>query len=86
MGRSAAQLLPAGLTAIFYMAAMAVGAAGQSVFQVVKPPVGEGMEALSASSPNDIWAMGKDLFLMFKHEETPDGVLHAEEVLRKVAG
>jgi uncharacterized protein YecE (DUF72 family) len=29
---------------------------------------------------------GKDLFLMFKHEETPDGALHAEEVLRKVAG
>ena len=29
---------------------------------------------------------GKDLFLMFKHEETPDGALHAEEVLRKAAG
>jgi uncharacterized protein YecE (DUF72 family) len=28
---------------------------------------------------------GKDLFLMFKHEDTPDGALHAEEVLRKVA-
>jgi uncharacterized protein YecE (DUF72 family) len=27
---------------------------------------------------------GKDLFLMFKHEETPDGALNAEEVLRKV--
>jgi uncharacterized protein YecE (DUF72 family) len=28
---------------------------------------------------------GKDLFLMFKHEDTPDGALHAEEVLRRVA-
>jgi hypothetical protein len=27
---------------------------------------------------------GKDLILMFKHEETPDGALHAEEVLKKV--
>lgn len=29
-------------------------------------------------------ARGKDLFLMFKHEDTPDGALHAEEVLRRV--
>lgn len=27
---------------------------------------------------------GKDLFLMFKHEETPDGALHAEHVLRAI--
>jgi len=26
---------------------------------------------------------GKDLFLMFKHEDTPEGALHAEDVLRK---
>jgi len=30
-------------------------------------------------------AQGKDLFLMFKHEDTPDGALHAEEVLTKAA-
>lgn len=27
-------------------------------------------------------SQGKDLFLMFKHEETPDGALNAEQVLR----
>jgi uncharacterized protein YecE (DUF72 family) len=28
---------------------------------------------------------GKELFLMFKHEESPEGALHAEEVLRRLA-
>jgi len=28
---------------------------------------------------------GKDLFLMFKHEETPEGALNAEEILRRTA-
>lgn len=27
---------------------------------------------------------GKDLYLMFKHEETPEGALHAERVLSKI--
>lgn len=27
---------------------------------------------------------GKDLYVMFKHEDTPDGALHAEELLHKV--
>ncbi len=39
-----------------------------------------------AGRAQGLLAQGKDLFLMFKHEETPDGALHAEEVLRKVAG
>ena len=39
-----------------------------------------------AARARELLAQGKDLFLMFKHEETPDGALHAEEVLRKVAG
>ena len=29
---------------------------------------------------------GKDLYLMFKHEESPEGALHAEMVLRKAGG
>ena len=63
--RSIVDLLPAGMTAIFFMAAMPAIAVGQSVFQVAKAPVGEGMEALSASSPSDIWAVGvDDQFLM----------------------
>jgi uncharacterized protein YecE (DUF72 family) len=39
-----------------------------------------------ASRARDLLAGGKDLFLMFKHEETPDGALNAEEVLRKAGG
>jgi len=34
----------------------------------------------------ELLGQGKDLFLMFKHEDTPDGALHAEEVLRRAAG
>src|SRR5450631_4123720 len=32
----------------------------------------------------DMLATGRDLYLMFKHEETPDGALHAETVLKAV--
>jgi uncharacterized protein YecE (DUF72 family) len=39
-----------------------------------------------AGRAQGLLGQGKDLFLMFKHEETPDGALHAEEVLRKVGG
>jgi uncharacterized protein YecE (DUF72 family) len=45
----------------------------------------EDIEAI-AGRAQELLGQGKDLFLMFKHEETPDGALHAEEVLRKVAG
>jgi uncharacterized protein YecE (DUF72 family) len=45
----------------------------------------EDVDAIAARA-QELVAQGKDLFLMFKHEETPDGALHAEEVLRKVAG
>jgi uncharacterized protein YecE (DUF72 family) len=39
-----------------------------------------------AGRARGLLAQGKDLFLMFKHEETPDGALNAEEVFRKAAG
>ncbi len=45
----------------------------------------EDIESIAARA-QVLLAQGKDLFLMFKHEETPDGALHAEEVLRKVTG
>jgi uncharacterized protein YecE (DUF72 family) len=44
----------------------------------------EDIEAV-AGRAQELLGQGKDLFLMFKHEDTPDGALHAEEVLRKVA-
>ena len=43
----------------------------------------EDVEAI-AKRARGLLEQGKDLFLMFKHEETPDGALHAEEVLKKV--
>jgi len=39
-----------------------------------------------AARAQELLRQDKDLFLMFKHEETPEGALHAEEVLRKVRG
>ena len=38
-----------------------------------------------ASRAADLVATGRDLYLMFKHEETPDGALHAERVLSSTA-
>jgi len=44
----------------------------------------EDVDAIAVRA-RELLAQGKDLFLMFKHEDTPDGALNAEEVLRKVA-
>ena len=33
----------------------------------------------------EVLATGRDLYLMFKHEESPEGALHAETVLKGVA-
>jgi uncharacterized protein YecE (DUF72 family) len=41
------------------------------------------VDAFAARS-RELLATGRDLYLMFKHEETPDGALHAETVLRKL--
>ena len=41
----------------------------------------EDVQAISGRA-QQLLSQGKDLFLMFKHEETPDGALNAEEVLR----
>jgi len=37
-----------------------------------------------AARAKQLLAGGRDLYLMFKHEETPDGARHAEALLRKV--
>jgi uncharacterized protein YecE (DUF72 family) len=41
----------------------------------------EDVEGIRARS-REMVAAGRDLYLMFKHEETPEGALHAEKVLR----
>ena len=38
-----------------------------------------------AARARDLLASGRDLYLMFKHEETPEGALNAELLLRKAA-
>jgi uncharacterized protein YecE (DUF72 family) len=40
------------------------------------------VEAMAARS-KDLLATGRDLYLMFKHEESPEGALNAEMLLRK---
>jgi uncharacterized protein YecE (DUF72 family) len=45
----------------------------------------EDVEAIGART-QELLGQGKDLFLMFKHEESPEGAMHAEELLRRVAG
>ncbi len=39
-----------------------------------------------AARARELLATGRDLYLMFKHEETPEGALNAEKVLRKAVG
>ncbi len=43
------------------------------------------VDAISARA-RELLAAGRDLYLMFKHEETPEGALNAERVLRGSAG
>jgi len=42
------------------------------------------IDAFAARS-KELLATGRDLYLMFKHEETPEGALNAELVLKKAA-
>jgi uncharacterized protein YecE (DUF72 family) len=42
------------------------------------------IDAFAARS-KELLATGRDLYLMFKHEETPEGALNAELVLQKNA-
>ena len=42
------------------------------------------VEAFAARS-KELLATGRDLYLMFKHEETPEGALNAELLLKKAA-
>ena len=41
----------------------------------------EDVAAISARS-TEVLATGRDLYLMFKHEESPEGALNAETVLK----
>ena len=55
-------------------------------YRLRKPDYTEADVEGFAARAREMLGTGRDLYLMFKHEETPEGALNAENVLRKVAG
>jgi len=55
--------------------------AGFVYYRLRKPTYSAGDVAAIAARSRELLAAGRDLYLMFKHEETPEGALHAETVL-----
>ena len=52
-------------------------------YRLRKPDyTGDDIAAFAARS-RDLLAAGRDLYLMFKHEETPEGAMNAEKLLKK---
>src|SRR5580692_8125323 len=54
-------------------------------YRLRKPDYTEADVDAFAARAGELLATGRDLYLMFKHEETPDGALHAEMVLKKAS-
>ncbi len=54
-------------------------------YRLRKPVYTEADVDAIAARTRDLLATGRDLYLMFKHEETPEGALNAERVLRSGA-
>src|SRR5512133_1582796 len=52
-------------------------------YRLRKPDYTEADVDAFAARSRELLATGRDLYLMFKHEETPEGALNAETVLRK---
>jgi uncharacterized protein YecE (DUF72 family) len=52
-------------------------------YRLRKPDYTEADIDAFAARSQELLATGRDLYLMFKHEETPEGALNAELVLRK---
>jgi uncharacterized protein YecE (DUF72 family) len=55
-------------------------------YRLRKPDYTEQDVDAFAARAKDLLAGGRDLYLMFKHEETPEGALNAELLLRKAGG
>lgn len=55
-------------------------------FRLRKPDYTEADVDAFAARAKDLLATGRDLYLMFKHEETPEGALNAELLLQKARG
>ncbi len=52
-------------------------------YRLRKPEYSPDDVAAIVTRSKEVLATGRDLYLMFKHEETPDGALNAETVLRQ---
>src|SRR5262249_32589295 len=52
-------------------------------YRLRKPDYTEADIDAFAARSKELLASGRDLYLMFKHEETPEGALNAEQVLAK---
>ena len=55
-------------------------------YRLRKPDYTEADVENFAARARDMLTAGKDLYLMFKHEESPEGALNAELVLKKAGG
>jgi uncharacterized protein YecE (DUF72 family) len=55
-------------------------------YRLRKPDYSEEDVASFAARSKELLATGRDLYLMFKHEETPEGALNAEKLLAMTAG
>jgi uncharacterized protein YecE (DUF72 family) len=51
-------------------------------YRLRKPDYTEADVDAIAAGARELLAAGKDLYLMFKHEETPEGAIHAERLLK----
>jgi uncharacterized protein YecE (DUF72 family) len=54
-------------------------------YRLRKPDYAESDIGALAARAKDLLATGRDLYLMFKHEETPDGALNAELLIKKAS-
>lgn len=54
-------------------------------YRLRKPDYTEADVDAFAARSRELLAAGRDLYLMFKHEETPEGALNAEMVLKKAS-
>src|SRR5271165_3869770 len=54
-------------------------------FRLRKPEYSPEERKAIASKVAPLLAQGKDVFVFFKHEETPDGALYAEELLQRLS-
>jgi uncharacterized protein YecE (DUF72 family) len=54
-------------------------------YRLRKPDYTDADIAAFAARARDLLVTGRDLYLMFKHEETPEGALNAESLLKKAS-